>query len=170
MLIELEQAAERLESPDNIVNRLDIQPIPKGGNPYGRHGRPFEEKVNAGALAHIKTSREVAEETGYSARQVRSLKIASPDQSTIDKELASAIDQKLDQCRDKALDRLMESLGLLNDEKMEKCNAKDLSAVAANMSKVASNSSRAGVAGNQFNVVIYAPRQKELKEFDCVDV
>jgi len=170
MLIELEQVEGRILSEDNILNKLEVKPIQKGGNPYGRHGRPFEEKVNAGALAHIKTSREVAEETGYSARQVRSLKIASPDHQTLDKKLANAIDQKLDQCRDKALDRLMESLGLLNNEKMEKCNAKDLSAVAANMSKVAANSSRAGVAGNQFNVVIYAPRQKELKEFDCVDV
>ena len=171
MLIELAQIEQRVNSPDNILNRLEIQPLPKGGNPYGRHGRGIEIQTHAAVLAQFKTSAAVARETGYSEREVKYLKIAEPNQNgKVNQELANRIDEKMDEVRDKALERTMEALGLLDEEKMEKCNAKDLSVVAANMSKVASNTGHQGNIGAQLNVIVYAPRQKELKEFDFVDV
>lgn len=77
--------------------------------------------------------------------------------------------ESLSEVRDKALDRLMVSLGLITDEKLAKCNAKELSVVAANMGKVVEKTiPRDSV--DRINLVIYTPELKQERAFDVVDI
>src|SRR5438477_336801 len=81
------------------------------------------------------------------------------------KELKAAVYGRLRTVQDKAIERLMLSLNLLDDEKLEKCNATDLSKVAANMSRVVDRTiPKESSQGSQVNLVLYAPKQKDVSD------
>lgn len=72
--------------------------------------------------------------------------------------------------KDTALIKLMSSLNLLTEEKMEDLTAKDLSQVASNMSKVVHSIQAGEAAGSPVNIVIYSPEIRKEESFKVIDV
>jgi hypothetical protein len=65
----------------------------------------------------------------------------------------------------------MDALNLLTPISMEGEKPKDISSIAANLSRVHSNlRDRDGERGANVNVTIYSPKQKELKDYESIEV
>jgi hypothetical protein len=80
------------------------------------------------------------------------------------------VDNAIERVRELALDKLMESLGLLTEEKVKKSTARDISVVAANMSRVVENVTPKQVGGN-VQLVLYAPnRVANESDFAIVEI
>ena len=171
MLTTLEQVEERINSPDNALNKLSVKnPYTNSGSKEGCKGRGPEKQAEAAALAKVMPSSKVAEITGYGASYIRDLKRGCVDNTKPPSEsLVKATEVKLEKAQDAAVDRLMDALGLLTVDKMDSCDAKDLSGIAANMAKVAATG-RAANGGATMNVIVYTPNQKKLDDYNVVDV
>lgn len=182
MLITKEQAEARLNSPDNLANQVvrnnshfEIVKINHGGREQGRATDLTEqERATIGALAHLDTAKNIAREFGISRQHVENLKFGRVGARGGDEkehpELKSKLGQKLEQVRDVALDKLMESLGLITQENLSECDAKDLSGIAANMSKVVEKTLPKQDGSQGVKIQIYAPQLKEIDQFKLVEV
>ena len=78
--------------------------------------------------------------------------------------------REVNDIRDKALQKLMASLNLLSEEKLSKCNARDISTVSANMSRVVEKMMPKENQIQNTQVIIYAPELRQEKYFDVVEV
>ena len=156
MLISEEELNRRLASPKNLVNSLHVvKSISRKYSPRA----PESLRVVAGTLAHIDGSvPAVAREMGLSARQVE-----------VAKKLP-AVKTSVERVQDLALDMLIDSLGLLTPERVCEEKAKDISAIAANLSRVYSNVRPASAEENRTQILIYAPRQRSVEDFEVVEV
>lgn len=170
MLIQLDEATERVASEDNLLNRLKVEPLVHKGNGHGRSGRGIEAQAEAVAISKEKTIREAAAETGYSQQHIVKLRRAEPTGEKVNSELEKHIEEKVEASKDRALDKLMDALDLMDEDKLKRCNARDLSSIASNMSNIAHGGKDRNAAGAGIQIVVYAPRQKELKEYEYVDI
>lgn len=119
---------------------------------------PKSLRVVAGVLSKIDNGVEAARATGLTNGQAR----------YAEKTSNRLTEQKV---QDIALTRLMDALGLLTLPAMIGEKPKDISAIAANLSRVHSNlRDREGERGNSVNVTIYAPQQKKLEDFEVIEV
>lgn len=170
MLITLEEVEGRLKSSDNLINKLRVEDKPRHpGNSVGRQSYGQELQVKAAAEAHFKSAKVVSAETGISVRQVECLKSGSTDGRSQNQALIDLTRQRLDAARDTALDKLMLTLGLISLDKLEKSDGKDLSTIAANMSKIALNATPEMRQGSNVNILVYAPRQKDIEDFEIIE-
>jgi transcriptional regulator with XRE-family HTH domain len=81
------------------------------------------------------------------------------------------VQSRLDQVQDVAMTKLLESLGYITSDKMDKCKATDLSSIAANMSKVVSNvRGKSNETGPIVNVNVYAPELRNERTFKTIEV
>lgn len=136
-----------------------------------------EQRVTIGSLGQVFQPKQVAELTGVSVDAVRDLRNGKRGSSGFDPELMKKVNdasaQKRTAVQEKAVDALLASIGLLTEEKMENLGAKDLSAVASNMSKVVSNlepKDKEGSKGGGVNITIYAPKTMKEEHFEVVKV
>lgn len=85
--------------------------------------------------------------------------------------LSKIKERKLD-IQDSALVKLMRSLELIDDDKLLECSAKELSGISSNLAKVHSTLEEKsdGGAGNNVNIVVFAPQQKREDRYKVVDV
>ena len=82
-----------------------------------------------------------------------------------------AIEEKMNTIADKAMDKLLTSLGYMTDDKLDKCKATDLSSIAANMSKVVGNvRGKDSNNGIQVNVQVFAPELRHEGNFKTIEV
>jgi len=181
MIFTEEQAEIILTNPKNLVNqvsnngsKLEIREKPTNKG----HTRQFsdEERVLIGTVARagLGTQAEIAEEFGVSKHQVSDLsngRVCPPCHPRFvpHPELEEKILGKLNEVEEKAIDKLMASLGVITEEKLNECSAPQASVVASNMSKIVSNC-RPQVQDNRKMIVMYAPRQKSLEDFSMIDV
>jgi hypothetical protein len=185
LLISTESAARRLESSENLANRLvrnnshlEIKPINHGGGrAEGIKNLTENERAIIGASARAFGIRATANAFGVSESHTNSLahgkvyREGGRESSKNHAALAEKIEDRLDEVKDVALTKLMLSLGLLDEDKMDKATAKDLSGIAANLSKVVQNSSGNGNnKGTQVNLVVYAPESKVISDYQVVEV
>jgi hypothetical protein len=82
----------------------------------------------------------------------------------------AAIDEALEAARNKALDKLMLSLGLLTEEKIEPLKAKDLASVANSMANVVMKTLPQASPQGQINLVIYSPEIRSEKAFEVIEI
>jgi hypothetical protein len=113
------------------------------------------------------TQQEIAKRFGVSEVLVKKLNNSSPDVGKVDE---AAVAAALAAARDKALDRLMVSLGLLTEEKIEVLDGKDVAKVAEHMARIVEKTMPDSNRGGNMNVVIYAPEQKTEKHYKSVEV
>jgi hypothetical protein len=132
------------------------------------HGLAFQAEV--AALAHIKGIREVAKETGLSKRQVDNLKAARSDGEHASPALAEATEKKLEVVRDVALEKLMLSLGLINENSVKGLGVKDAALVASAMARVIDHTADKRFQNQNNVLVIYAPPQRDEGKFQTVEV
>ena len=80
------------------------------------------------------------------------------------------VEKQLSHVRDKALERLMESLNLITSEKLTKCSARDLSNIAANMGKVVDKTLPRSNTSDNISLIIYAPEVRSEKSFKVHEI
>lgn len=137
-----------------------------------------EQAISIGSLGKTFKPKVVAEVTGVSVDCVRDLRNGKRGSSGFKPELQEAVDKaaisKKEQVKELAVDKLLSSLGLLSDEKLENLDGRDLSAAAANISRIVNNLEDKGSNGNgsstQVNVVLYQPKPLREDHFEVVDI
>jgi len=184
----LNYASSSNNPPAQNLSDIDIAPripevideafIPRGivkphhsGRPANSGDTPMEFRVAAGLLTRMDTIKNVAETLGLNHNVVAT---AKNGQSVFGKEnpdLRKRLDESLSLVRDKAMDRLLSSLDLLDDEKIGKANAKDISSISANMSKVMTSTLPKETQTNvHAQLIVYAPTQINESNFDIVEI
>jgi hypothetical protein len=82
----------------------------------------------------------------------------------------SKIEEVTNKIKDKALERLMHSLGLLTDDKLSGCSAKDLSVIASNMGRVVEKISPKNEVPDNINFIIYSPELRQERSFKTIEI
>lgn len=164
MFISPTELERRLKSENNLTNKLRV----RNENDLKRVNRPrlpnTAIRAVVGSLAEQGVPpKDISQAFGVSKNQIKSAEITKvPD-------VASAREKTVEKVREMALDRMLVSLGLMDNTKLENCTAKDLSAVASNLSRVIDRTSQRD-AGDRLQLIIYAPQQKEEKDYKVVDI
>jgi len=172
MIVDQEELNRRLSSARNLANSLDrscVAPSNTGrresppASPATKRA-PVVVRATAGALALQSSVPQVAKEFHLSENTVREATHAhNPD-------VRGRVEGALEKVRDLAIEKTMESIGLLTPEKLGKSGARDLSVVAANMSRVIDNVSPKQVGGN-VTLVLYTPQAQRVEaDFEVVEV
>ncbi len=174
MRISQKDAERRIGAENNLANlAVTHAPMPRRGS--GKRGAGLPEflrdtMANLAEQDDVK-QKDVAEAFEVSDAEVsfcRSGRIGGKEPTA---ERAEKRDERLEKIKDVALIKLMASLNLIDDDRLEKCSAKELSAVAGNLSKIVKDHTDASVSGApQVNVVIYSPEAKTEKNYRVVDV
>jgi len=165
MRISQEELNRRLGSKENLINV-----IPARGN-------DCNNKNDAGRKADIpnapKSLRIVAgvlsKAEGNSAAVGRNLGISAPQA----RYAAGKRDVELTEKRvqEVALNRLMDALGLLDVDAISTEKPKEISSIAANLSRVHANLRPREINdGNQVQINIYSPKQKTLEDYQVIEV
>jgi hypothetical protein len=137
----------------------------------GRTGRrgpwlSVEERTEIAIEAKLgeKSQTEIAQEHGISRQGVAEINagVGARDKN--------AVDEALETARNKALDRLMTTLGLITNDKLSALNAKDLSNIASNMAKVVEKTIPDADRNAAINLVIYSPELRSEKAFNSIEI
>ena len=184
MLLTKEQAERRLNSPDNLANQLTHEngrfkliKMNRGG--HATKGKPHdnytdEERAYLAAISKVSSVPDVCNIFGVSDDAVwnwragRVRRAGDPELKEHPK-LKQSIEDRLGITRDAALDKLMETLGLMSKDKISDCNAVQQSTIANNLSTVVGKTMPSTMSISGSNVVVYAPQQRKIKDFDIQD-
>lgn len=193
-----EQTRERLNSKENIVNRFGrnvvtvppvdlpsipsevVQEIPTNiptDSPIetialkqpGNVSKPKLTKKQKNEIALRARSGEtqttLAQEFGVSQSAIGEIE---QGRTKVDENF---VQTRLDKIADVAMTKLLDSLGYMTPEKMEKAKVKELSGIAADMSRVVSNlRANEDEQGPKIVVQIYAPELKKEGSYQTIDV
>lgn len=174
MILDSDSARARLDSPSNLINRLSVPskvtviPIKHTGRTAGKSPLPTFIRTQLAISAHLGANQtelgKLAGVTQEEVSQIKTSKIKGVDEEAVERALGTV--------RDKALDRLAASMGLMTDEKLDKCKAGELSTIAANMSKVVEKTlpRQESGPGTGAQVIIYAPQIKTENSYKTVEV
>lgn len=159
MQISEEELKRRLNSSKNILN-TPASPVKVREIPKREQAPPVSKstRVMAGVLHGTgESAKSVAHGLGMSVSQVRDAR-ALPEARV-----------GIERVRDLALDKLMLTLGLMTEDKFLNSNLKDLSIVAANMSRIIEKTSpREG--GATLQLIVYTPELKRESQYKVIDV
>lgn len=198
MLLTKEQLEKRITSEDNISNKIAIREqemqveiINKDGinnhkgNPGTRH-LTEEERVAIGVVASVTGSSTAAELFGVSPSHAGDLKngnrnVGNGEHGSSfrvrDTELQNKIAERLEDAKltiqEKAAEKLLATLGLLTEDKMENSSAKEIATVASQVSQVFRNmNSTNNKDNNKTNVKITVHQPKTSKEdyFETLEI
>lgn len=180
MILTEEQAKARVNSEGNLLNRfgrkdekasVTIIPINRPGGGEGGNGNQLTEDAKVELAARARTGerhKDLASEFQVSRQTVMYLDHGGDQgRGKVDER---KVEQRMDEIQDKALCKLMASLGFLDDEKLSKMNGKDLASVAANMAKVAGNVRPSAADGNAVHLHLYAPELRKEQNYKTIEV
>lgn len=195
MLISLEEAEQRLASENNLINKLGLSnSLPEStnageealeiiqkegpGRTEGRKNLPSFLKEVIGVEAHLTTAAQVAESFDVSLSTVENCKHSRAGQDREkykNEELKRAIDRNLGEIRDTAMQKLMMSLNLITEDKVNKASVRDISVISANLSKVVTHAlpkedKKDPLEEGAMKLIVYAPVIKTLNEYKVVEV
>lgn len=181
MILKDEEVDARLVSPSNLLNQLKeklnqssvtVKPYPKGGRKEGDTAIPPLVRELISSLAQNEDQSSVADAFGVSQPTV-----SGASRGLVgDRKEFEVNDVKRDEAHELALDCLMSSLGALSPA-LEKAKVDQsisptkLSRIAADMSKIATSIKGDKNSGttNNTQVIIMAPTQKKLSDFDFIE-
>ena len=172
MLLDKADLERRLKSPRNILNlpqlqrqRCAIVSMPRNGRTKGATNIPSPIKIMAGVLAKTESAKDVAD-----ALDISKSSVYKASGTNAPAEVKAAVDNTTEKIRDLALDKLMGSLGIINDETLANVSAKDASSIARNLATVANQLSPRDAVASGATLIIYAPQQRQEKHFPVIDV
>ena len=197
MFLSQEEAERRLNSPENLLNKLAPAESNKGKNdePRGKQdptykpadtekssetgqlirefptirGRPsdHEERAREAALRLAAKSDRTGAVGYYISGNEQIIKRASPDSLAFQKAA-----ERLEEVRDIALEKLILAVNNMTEDKFKKADLKDLSTVAVNLGRVVEKASPSESirAGEQTNIVIYAPQLADESRFKAQEI
>jgi hypothetical protein len=197
MFLSEEQVRARLSSEKNLANRFkqsqEISRTPERISPAIASEEPdrvteepdyqvTEKSILLSGKNRINLTKDERTEIAIRSRTgedqiniARAHGITQAAVSYIERKKVQGIDEKRVEeitgvVRDRALERLMASLGLLTDDKLSGCSAKDLSLIASNMGRVVEKIAPPSVAENQINFIIYSPELKQERAFKTIEI
>jgi len=180
MKITPEELQRRLRSSNNLCNRLNPNSPQKS-----KKGNDSNNRNNCGRVSDVPNApieiRNVAAilsaAENNAAKVSRGLDgILSPEQVRYADKTLIQRDNKLSikEVQDVALTRLMDSMGLLTVEDISSESPKNISIIAANLSRVHSNlRERIDDTGKEAGKVVinlYTPEQKKIEDYDVIEV
>lgn len=113
------------------------------------------------------SSQQIQKEFGLTKNQIIGAKNSKK------KSIQDRIERGRNRVSELAIDRLMETLGLLDPSLICDEKPKDIAAIAAHLAKVASsmrNENKDLNEGAKANIVIYAPQSRTIDNFSVIDV
>jgi DNA-binding XRE family transcriptional regulator len=167
MLVDNDEADARLSSPLNLANRFSIRhELLKGkGRPDKKENLTQDERDEIAVRARAgENQTKLAKEFGISQPSISHIERGKSKTDEV------KVEKALNHVRDRALSRLMSSLGLLTDDKLSGCSARDLSLVAANMSRVVEKTIPKENTQSGINLIIYSPELKRESGFKVVEI
>lgn len=177
MILTEKQAQERLQSGNNLLNKFrqekgsEVTIIPINRTTPGRTDyKPLSEETKVEVAARARTGerqKDLAEEFDVSRQTVMYLEHGGEFGVKVDN---AKVEDRMDEIQDKALCKLLSAMGFLDDDKLSKMNGKDLSAVAANMAKVAGNVRRSEGDANAVHLHLYAPELRKEHNYKTIEV
>lgn len=165
MEISQKQAEERLNNPENLASRFSVIEIPimrPGKNRPNLTPAQREEIAIRSRTGEKQT--DLAKEFGITQGNVSHIERGKTE---IDETTVTPAVQSI---QDKALNRLMSTLGLLDDDRLSGCNAKDLSVIAGNMAKVVALTTAKEKSDNHTTVIVYSPETRGEHTFRTASV
>ena len=188
MQITKEEALRRLNSTNNLANSLPSTPPPVPQVEYRTTSKvgksrqqniPEEVRDTIGFLAAKATSENkksgqhqvIADIFGVSRQTVQcaaSGKVGGRPANFERK--AKVIDREQD-IKDTALTKLMMTLGLISEEKLEDLDAKGLAQVGSHLAKVSQAlTPQVGSNAASVRLVVYAPQMRDEGKYNVIDV
>lgn len=192
MILTGEQVKKRLESDQNLVKMVDSIRGPNreiivkshAMNPRGPgdgvKDLTDEERESIGVLSKLAGSDVAAEIFGISENHASNLSCGLKryaGKHVTDNNLKERIEDRLSSVRmtveERAAEKLLAALGLLDNDKLENCNAVQLAGVASQMGNTMSKmrAKEGSENGNEkVKVIIHQPRPTTEEHFDCVEI
>ena len=178
----VEESNDRLNAEDNLCLGVDVKPLHTGGRKNGDKNLSPMMRTLIGAAAVIDgDNKKTAKTFGVSDRQVANLKLGRTSHSeTIDPVAKSNVVEVVEaaqidtraQVRDKASSRLASLFdGPISEENLATLKPREAISAAKDLATVIDRvSPREAHHGNQVQFVVFAPRQKEEKEYETVEI
>lgn len=172
MNIDTKEALRRLNSPSNLVNSMNRVSHVTLGNPHRGRSVPEFLRDTIGALASTssQTQQEIGTAFGVSQEAVSTFKSGKIGGRPANEARKAKLEERTAQIKDTALLKLMQSLNLIDDSKLEDLDAKGLSQVACNMSKVVNSLTEQEQVTQPVNIIVYSPETKNESRYRVVDV
>lgn len=179
LYIDQDKAEERLEKSEieDLVN-LQIRPLHNGGRREGDLEVPdFLKSIIADISndpSDSSSRKEIAEQFNVSEQTVTTFSQGLKNPKQVDEKLQNVIDRKRDSVHESSVQVLEEALALISPKMIgegEKLKAKDVAAIAKDMSAVIRNTSKEN-RGNASgaSVIIYAPSQRNINDYRVIEV
>lgn len=170
MFLTERQAQERLSSEKNLANRFSSSTVHEvvikspGKN---RVNLTTEERTEIAIRTRTgEKNVDLAKEKNLSQLTISNIKTGKVQGVDEDK-----VNDVVNEVRDKALERLMHSLGLLTNDKLSGCSAKDLSVIASNMGRVFEKTAQQKFEDkSHINLIIYSPELKQETSFPVIEI
>lgn len=182
MFIEEDKFTTRVSSLDNLINRLDgnrvdYRRVGKGngaGRPKGRRNDSLQERlaIAEDAILHGPTEAAEIHDTTISRASLLSSGVVTHSKGS-DEKLAPVVVSKKEKINQKALDLIQCALDNLEPQLDEVTKPTDLVGIAESLSKIAERTATKNPQEEnkpQVQVVVFAPRMKEMDEFETIDV
>lgn len=160
MIISEEEARLRLESPNNLANKLKVDIKPLHSNRNGRGNIPPMVQTLAVALGEIDTQAAAAKAFNMTPANASYL---TREGKHVDRDFVKA---KVHTAHNNALDAMLQSINLLGPKLEHVKKATDLSKIASDMASVVNKTTPQQAQQTNLVVVAYAPRMKEESEFE----
>jgi hypothetical protein len=181
-----EQAKARLTSPRNMMNRnrsngpnndddqpVSIRPFFNQGRRDGDQNVPSELRQLAALTALDSTMRDAADLIGGSVRQVANYVKGEISPGIADPILKAVVETRMEKAQEIAIDKLLGSLNKIDfedKEQMKKIDARGLSQIASNLSRVVEQTSAKTNTDDRTRLIIYAPEIKNETHYSTVEV
>lgn len=175
MFVKEEEVQSRLDSPNNLANKLG-----KGNRKNHENAGRKEGDVNLHPVvrsviavsAEFDTAKNVAEEFGVSPAAVHNYKHGKhTGTGNIEEDLVKAKKETVDNLYGKAASILMKTLNILDEEGVLKKDTKvtTLSSIAKDMSVIIKNTGEKE-ENKDTKVIIITAAPKEMKSYDVIEV
>ena len=187
MQLDPQKASERLNSPNNLANRikefrsgrkLSLDVDEEGRGVLTVHSVKSLPRLPGAAVNEIRErissgterQQDIAESFGVSQAAISYQKRVS-DKEIENKEKAAEIDERAKVARSIAIDKMLLTMGLITEEKLEKLRAKDLATTARELSIVQHTLNPKDKApAAQVNLVVYAPEVRSEESYKILEI
>jgi len=182
MFLDPEKAEERLNSPNNLANRLaafrkerkvleeNNVALINPGRQLPRLPPQVKEELKEKALSGQFTRKELAEEYGVSPPAVGYLtKQARKEEEEKKSSVREAfLTQAL---QNVASEKMLLAMGLITEEKLATLKARELAQISSSLASVVSATSPKNASpGTAINLVVYAPEVRQESSYKMVEI
>lgn len=167
-----EEANARLENPKNILVDHRFLHDTKGRK-NGSKNLTHDQRVLVGTIANMTTAKEASKITGVNPMSAHLYSNGKTSVEKFDETLKQDIDERIGDVKDKALNLLMKSMGLISDEDLVGAKLLEKTAVIRDMSGVIDKLTPKNKEQSDENHVhfhIHGPELTDESKFAAIEV